>query len=528
MKRMVAAALLLSLGGAHSASAQTIALKGSDTLEKVTKQLLANPACNPGNAIEYAGGGSGTGEAAMVNNQQQIAPMSRALVACGSAGSTAENLAIGYDSIILATNSASACTGPGATWPQTLRTLFAGADGSGSTAACGDAARLNLANNFNGAMTTCSAGGCTKIWHLFRRGDASGTTDAFKTILEQNSAKITAFCNGTETQDKDPIRRTCRPEEEVCQGDGTLGLLLPIVVTTTEGVATANEDDLWYRTSGNPANVRKCKTGKFVRVNPSFTETNCCLRARSGDTTSTCLAKPIAGKCLWPNTADLAGQTANAMCNNAKTNDCFGANKPGTYINVKDGRAFNLTLRGAGPNYAILKDALNKEQASSFFRLRWTGKGQTWSCTSQTTYGTACQELDSTRQIGCLSKQTHPAAGTNTLDCDVGFAGDEARAVAGAYAPNVNNQAPTANGNINLSYPLKRKLYLNTLKGFENLTAGSAERALAVCFGTATTINPILTANGFSPLLDNGSDPKCEAASCGSANACTGNPSPWQ
>jgi hypothetical protein len=214
------------------------------------------------------------------------------------------------------------------------------------------------------------------------------------------------------------------------------------------------------------------------------------------------------------------------MCNNAKTNDCFSQNKPGTYTQVKDGRSFNLVVRGAAPNYTILKDSFGKEILTAFYRLRWTGKGQTFSCTTQTTYGTPCQELDSTREIGCIAKQQHPAGSGTTLDCDIGFAGDEARTVAGALAPNVNGQAPTSGSNINLSYPLKRKLYLNTVKGFETLSG--AELALAKCFGTAATINPILQANGFSPLLDNGNDPKCEAASCGPAGACGNNPSPFE
>lgn len=527
MKRIVAAALLLSLGGAQSASAQ-LALRGSDTLEKVTKQLLQNPTCNPGNAIEYAGGGSTNGETAMAaaSPTQQIAPMSRPLNVCTGGTSTAENLAIGWDAIILGTSAS--CTGPGATWAQTLRTLYGGADGSGSATACGAADRTNLANNFNSTLGGCSTGGCNKIWHLFRRGDTSGTTDAFKTILEQAGAKVTSFCNGNETQDRDPIRRACRVEEEVCEGDGTLGLLLPIVVSTTEGVATATEDQLWYRGSaGNVNSVQKCKSGRFVKVNPSaLGDSGCCIRAKAADTTSTCLAKPVAGKCLWPNSADLAGQVANSMCNNARTNDCFSANKPGTYTQVKDGRAFNLVVRGGAPNYTILKDSFSKEILTAFYRLRWTGKGQTHSCNTQVGYGTPCQELDSTREIGCLAKQAHPAQGTNTLDCDLGFAGDEARTVAGALAPNVNGQAPVSGSSINLNYPLKRKLYLSTIKGFENVTG--AELALAKCFGTAATINPILQANGYSPLLDNGNDPKCEKASCTANNACSGNGTPFE
>ena len=157
MKRIVAAGLLLSLAGAQSASAQ-LALKGSDTLEKVTKQLLLNPTCNPGNAIEYAGGGSGTGESAMATGAQQIAPMSRALNVCTGGTSTAENLAIGWDAIILATTAS--CTGPGADWATKLRTLYAGSDGSGSAGACGAADRIALTDNYNTTLGGCSSEPC--------------------------------------------------------------------------------------------------------------------------------------------------------------------------------------------------------------------------------------------------------------------------------------------------------------------------------------------------------------------------------
>jgi hypothetical protein len=102
------------------------------------------------------------------------------------------------------------------------------------------------------------------------------------------------------------------------------------------------------------------------------------------------------------------------------------------------------------------------------------------------------------------------------LDGDVGFAGDEARAIVGAYAPNVNGQpAVTPSNTINLSYPLVRKLYLNTTKGFTNVTG--VERNLAKCFSDSGKINPRLTENGFSPLLP-GNTPECKKCD---GSACT-------
>lgn len=512
MKRMVAATLLLALGGyAQHASAQvTVSLKGSDTLEKVTKQLLANPTCNPNGAIEYLGGGSGGGETAMTANQQQIAPMSRALNSCAGA---ANQLEIGWDSIVLATTGNAVCSGPAGDWATKLRTLYAGTDGSGSASACNNPTRQGLADNYSTTLGGCSAGGNSKIWHLFRRGDTSGTTDAFKTILGAAGAAVTNFCNGSENQDKDPIRRTCRKDEEVCGVDGTLGLLLPIVVPSTEGTSTATEDNIWYRTSpGVTTSVGKCQGGTFVYGQAPSLDLSCCHRKFQGDSTSQCIVPSTGGKCLVPSTGALTSP-ANKMCNNARSKDCFSVNKPATWkATAVDGRAQNLVARDNAP-YAILKDGANKQITNAFYRLRWTGAGQTWSCTQSglTTFGTACQELDSTREIGCIAKQSH-AANTGpsgaTQDGDIGFAGDEARAVVQAYAPNVNGQPPVTGSNtINLQYPLVRKLYLNSIKGFGAVTG--AELKLAECFNNSGTINPILTQNGFSPLLP-GNTPQCK------------------
>jgi ABC-type phosphate transport system substrate-binding protein len=496
-------------------------MKGSDTLEKVTKQLLAISSCNPGGAIEYLGSGSGNGETAIVAGTQQIAPMSRGLNTCGSGAGSAEMLAIGWDAIVLATASGANCSGPGSDWATTLQTLYGGVGGAGTAAACSDPARQTLADNFSTALCGCTAGGLTKIWHLFRRGDTSGTTDAFKTILAAAGKPVATFCNGTEAQDKDPIRRACRKDEEVCGVDGTLGLVLPIVVPSTEGTSTATEDNIWYRSSpGVTTSVRKCTAGTFVFGPAPALDQSCCHRARANDNTSACLVASTGGKCLS------AATSAKEMCNNAMAANCVTANKPSTWRGTAvDGRALNLYARDNTP-YAILKDGTNKQILNAFYRLRWTGFGRSYSCTTQTNYGSSCQELDSTREIGCLAKQNHAAnttvAAGGTLDADIGFAGDEARAVGGAYAPNVGGQPPvTASSTINLSYPLKRKLYLNTLKGFENVTG--AEKELAKCFATASTINPILTANGFSPLLPS-SDPACEQPSCATGNFCGPDP----
>ena len=85
MRKLLAGATVLVFGaGAMSSASAQLQLKGSDTLEDVAKNVLAdciasiaNPAILAATDIVYAGGGSGGGESAMIAGQQRIAPMSR-------------------------------------------------------------------------------------------------------------------------------------------------------------------------------------------------------------------------------------------------------------------------------------------------------------------------------------------------------------------------------------------------------------------------------------------------------------------
>jgi cysteine-rich repeat protein len=104
----------------------------------------------------------------------------------------------------------------------------------------------------------------------------------------------------------------------------------------------------------------------------------------------------------------------------------------------------------------------------------------------------------------------------------------------GTVALKVNAVSNIASCVRSFEYPLARKLYLNTLVGFENV-AGQ-ELSLARCFaGTglsgSATIDAMVAMHGFVPL---GVAPYCEdfneVSLCGvpgpNTNACTNNPSP--
>ena len=94
MRKLLAGATVMMLGaGATSSASAQLLLKGSDTLEDVTKGVITDCIAKPGsglllNDISYVGGGSGGGQSAMVGGTQRIAPMSRRLNGAQCAGTS--------------------------------------------------------------------------------------------------------------------------------------------------------------------------------------------------------------------------------------------------------------------------------------------------------------------------------------------------------------------------------------------------------------------------------------------------------
>jgi hypothetical protein len=322
------------VAGAGVGALGALDMKGSDTLRTVTLDMTiavsscaGTPLC-PGTGINYVGGGSGSGENAMLVGNQTVAPMSRFLggqtfnsdggiksqgICKGALDSglptAANGLIVGLDGLGIVASSAlagtttcngtaggddaGACASPGvpldstvgfawnttvagytfADWKDVLRILYMGQDHSGSTN-CNSSIRNTLANNWSSVFEAagCTAANCSAgIKHLFRRDDASGTTDIFAQLLgfggptATGGAAVTAsvatsfgnsynmgsdaFCNSAvntpapfnstapgnnpgaepgagfsivpnDDQDGDPIRRACasgRNLEWVCQ-----------------------------------------------------------------------------------------------------------------------------------------------------------------------------------------------------------------------------------------------------------------------------------------------------------------------
>jgi hypothetical protein len=109
MKKTMLVATFLAVG-AGSAGVSALSLKGSDTLKLFTLNVLTSAVCpaavNAG--ITYQGGGSDGGEAAMVGNQQLVAPMSKftSTPTCSATDPTkAEGIAFAADGLAIVASS---------------------------------------------------------------------------------------------------------------------------------------------------------------------------------------------------------------------------------------------------------------------------------------------------------------------------------------------------------------------------------------------------------------------------------------
>jgi len=495
MRLMYLAAIALAF--THDANAQD--LRGSDTLASVTRDVLAS--CPGGEGVGYAGGGSPFGEQAMVDGAQEIAPMSRFLdadAACSvGGGAAAEGVVIGLDgvSIVAAESTLTAsCTGvvftgslavsatdngeaglqcPGcvdavysfggaqsAPWQDALRIVYTGVHNEG-TRDCQSDVRAALLRDWSRFFEddACQSGECATIRRLWRRADSSGTTDTLLQLLGLPDAQATPFCNGSDLEDLDPIRRPCAPDELVCQSDGTLGAVLPIVVPSVVDPPSG-------------FNTSPCAEGVFTFELAPFGVLTC------PNNTPT-----LFGQCLTPR--DAAG---NAGC----INQAF--NLPAFSDLSLDGRAYNLVVRKS--DGTIVLDENNREIVGAFYRVRSTTLGAP--------QAPACAESSSTRQVGCLGE----------LDgCSIGYAGREAAESApGAVALAVDGRLPT-DENVRrlltpapdpLTYPLARRLWLTTLVGFDNVSA-PGQAAAAACFRDRAIVDAALLAAGFTPVDDDGS-----------------------
>jgi len=599
MKKIIAASLALGVG-VSGASAQNLSLQGSDTLFDITQSMLQLCQISPSNAI-YVGGGTGAGENAMVAGTQQIAPMSRFLntAACGRPAPQNKGMGIAHslDAIgILADdtepttcntmrfsgfmevqptangNTTLECPncvdGPDADgvldhfqfsdWSQAIRIIYAGKHSAVNANACAalppsapsattepkacdSDVRFTLVNTWGNMFEGgCTDGECTQLKHAFRRDDVSGTTDTFLSLLSLpgTSNNPAPFCNGTEFEDVDPIRRACDGNgqstggENVCRrttlaketgtaspttaawgaitaanapspsGQGDLGLVLPMIIPQVIADAYPNNNVCAVNGFG----------GRF-----KFGPMPASLLPAAQQLCPNGTPRAFAG-CLWP--VDASG---NYGCVNSAGNRPVGVTG---FANNMDGRVYNLTPRrldGSIPtaprrsgSSIVQRPLLNV----GFYRIHQ----RTLQANAS---GSTCRLPDATEQIGCL---------VHASPCSLGFAGLTADlqdpnkvlelrsplasgagaggAAAGGVAPSASNirrllEDCTA-GNYAVRYPLSRKLYLNTLIGFNSVVNNpgttpvvTQEAQFVSCWMDRRFLDRAAIQAGFIPLSEN-------------------------
>ncbi|HEX7476205.1 MAG TPA: hypothetical protein VF331_00215, partial [Polyangiales bacterium] len=539
---------------------------------QVTQDML-NPMLNlcPGaQSLSYIGGGSGNGENAMLatpaTKNVYVAPMSRPLKvgATTTCPASAQGVVVGLDGLSIVRRNGTTVNCNTAAYSNTitlsdgssytfkdfrdvLRVVYGGFDHSSEatiascftgepgrsvigTQNCNSIVRQSIVNNWGNLFqdSTCAAGEtCTALKHAFRRGDQSGTTDAFLTLLglpkigriQPSPTTDKPFCNGNDLDDKDPIRRSCTGTgagtsggEQVCQAREAAAMAYPASNTTPLGPpstpwepAVNNTGDLGVVLDINVPegvasaishNVNTCNFGAFDLVHMPSSFQLAGTRCPNG-------TPQVLLKCLYPK--DLAG---NYGCLNSSVNvPTIGE------LKKIDGRVYNLYLRqGNNPDDNIVKDKNNVLMTGSFYRLHETKV--------MPGGGVPCTWTDSTAQIGCLV-QASP--------CSIGFAGREAaddptignndvRSLALGSADGTTTVLPTdaavqqllstaevyptctAGGPLSTRYPLARRLFLNSIVGFNSASVPNDQFALYQCEADRTKMDQAIDLEHFIKL----------------------------
>lgn len=176
MKNIAAISFVLVTSVAAVAHADSQSLKGSDTLFPPLTDAINQLGLQA--ELQYLGGGSGTGEAALLAGAQGFAPMSKLISAQALQRAASEQLTIaenvvGLDGVAVFVKAGEPVTQ--ITLPV-LRSIFGGEDGSGSGAACAAPTRVL-------DWSAVPGSGKTGPIKAVRRDNESGTTDTFKNLV---------------------------------------------------------------------------------------------------------------------------------------------------------------------------------------------------------------------------------------------------------------------------------------------------------------------------------------------------------
>jgi ABC-type phosphate transport system substrate-binding protein len=540
--RIVLGALFVAASAA-SVNASAANLQGSDTLEIVTQNLIKiceqDGFLTPG-ALAYIGGGTTTGETAMraTPPTQSIAPMSRPLNDsgttdyCNGTDGNTHQLSVARDALVFMTKASNftnvgggtqcdalrynsaptplnvstdrngvaglqvpgGSNGPTAAgnyvatdWKDILKVAYFGIhhnniDGTTPAADCNSDVRWELLNDFRNLSNNaadCSGASCGVVTHLWRRDDVSGTTDTFKSLLGVSSSA--AFCNGStvgvfagDEKDNDPIRRPCQGTpaaagaDQVCGCDGKLGVVQAITVPAGY-------------TNAQLYNQPQCGSPRaLAQVGDTATgPTDKCLAGFKTAANANAEYSAISQKCVVPLSASGA----------------FGCRWQSTPITLStcDNRVWNREARDPVTGNLLTNPDNGRPVLNAVYRIR-----------------PECQFTSATEQIGCLA---------NTYGCSAGYAGFEATTIAsppatfklnGVAASELNAHEFLEPGSTvgGLPYPFARKLFINSIAGFETLVGSPAgfnlDQSILVeqCAKNAARMQSALTGVGAYVGLD--------------------------
>jgi len=425
-----------------------------------------------------------------------------------------------------------------------------GRDGAGGQD-CKSDVRVSLVNSWSNLFQNQScadkdlgAGACTQLKHAFRRSDASGTTDVFTVLLSMPKQDGTTsgypngpYCSGMDQKDNDPIRRACggtgnlggglESGEQVCQAREFTAMAFPTAKGPLRG-GSGNDSTPWKNAVDfqgdlglvqtilvpevavadlpKARNITPCKFGTFGLAAMPDSDQLSGVRCPNG-------TNQVLLKCLYPKDA-----SGNYGCLNSAVNV-----PPIGELQTIDGRAYNKVVRyGNDPDVNILADKNGVQVVGGYYRLHQSTIMPGASAGPSGTTGVACNEDDSTSQIGCLV-QASP--------CSIGFAGREAADKTTIANNDVRSLSMTAadatssitanptNADVRLllsttctlastgtyaqRYPLSRRLWLNTLVGFSNVAAHSASQdKLATCWKDRYYSDFLIKKYGFVTLDD--------------------------
>jgi hypothetical protein len=346
----------------------------------------------------------------------------------------------------------------------------------------------------------------------------------------------------TDFQDGDVIRRTCSGNgltsntvgEDVCSARGDLGLVLsiwdaPVVQPGESAFPSAACDTGSFGAFPNDLKVNNCS---------AFPECYApCPNGVLSGVTPWGLLSP--GTCAYP-VKSTSASPLDPRCLNNKANK-LAAELPPTPPNNVDGRVYNLhlwteTSPGVFVHAKAPRDPDQPSPVAAVVQVPMSGAYYRIHQSHTLNPGVFCQQPSATRQLGCL---------VGASPCSVSMAAHAALNGGPAIALKLDGVDPitTCVQNsvravpfvLNATYPLSRKLYINTVTNFLGLAAPALNTVVNFAHDTAGILPPSLGAEmfyqlppagpavpGFNSFCEDFDEGSCTGPS-GGVDACKGN-----